>query len=654
MIQHFNNSFCTPSICIVLVIIFSSCSATYNANSKSTELSLLNSNFTEANESLETNKMLKKKQNRLLYLLEKGKLEHINKNYSASNQYFEEAYYLIEDRGSNTGAKIAAAFTNPEAIPYPAEDFEKTTIHYYKALNFFQLGQYDNALVEAKRINIKLNRLNENYKENKNRYDEDAFAHILQGIIYEAQGNINDAFIAYRNAADCYLKNDNDYFGVATPTQLKKDVVRTAALLNFSEEQQKYETLFGIRYDGITVQDEAIIFWENGLGPYKEQTKISFTAAGGIGAGTFQNEELGFAIPIPTGANLGITAVAFPKYLERTSYYSNASLQQGSSTYPFEMAENFNTIAAQCLKDRMGREIKDVIIRVVTKKATSKGLKAVFKELGGSLAGDIAGLAADGVNAATEKADTRNWQSLPSTISYARIPLKTKDPVLLKLSGSTTDDEIELMLSDKKGIQLVNHITFGRELGVSSTSNTSYTIPDNETTVSYDDDINTVVYNNPVLNTTTNSTQQVNKTATMQEDNGFVHRIGSRLNYGFNENGSLGFSSSIAFSKNSRGSLAIDFGGTYVFSSFEDEGADYYVVSAALDYGYYITPSLRSYVGAGYYYTISEEYGLYYDSDNPSGFYYHTGFELWLTNGFGTNIRFDNAIGTSVGLLFKF
>ena len=37
---------------------------------------------------------------------------------------------------------------------------------------------------------------------------------------------------------------------------------------------------------------------------------------------------------------------------------------------------------------------------------------------------EYAGLALGIANVATEKADTRNWQSLPSQISYLRIPLK--------------------------------------------------------------------------------------------------------------------------------------------------------------------------------------------------------------------------------------
>jgi hypothetical protein len=43
-------------------------------------------------------------------------------------------------------------------------------------------------------------------------------------------------------------------------------------------------------------------------------------------------------------------------------------------------------------------------------------------------------------NFATEKADTRNWQSLPNSIHYARIPLqKGKNQLQVKLQGQRTN-----------------------------------------------------------------------------------------------------------------------------------------------------------------------------------------------------------------------
>src|SRR5690606_98056 len=200
---------------LLLLIVFQSCN-TYRDMNSGLENDLYSGNFATASANLDQNKFLQKDRNRLLYLMEKGKLEHLLGNYETSNTYLEQAYIMIDDRiRTNAGQAISAKFTNPMAEPYKGEDFEKVTIHYYKALNYFLLGQPAEALVEAKRINIKLLELNDRYASNKNKYSEDAFSQILQVIIYESTGDINNAFIAYRNAEEIYTRNGGNYFGVA-------------------------------------------------------------------------------------------------------------------------------------------------------------------------------------------------------------------------------------------------------------------------------------------------------------------------------------------------------------------------------------------------------------------------------------------------------
>mgnify|MGYP000754481450 CR=1 FL=1 len=63
-------------------------------------------------------------------------------------------------------------------------DFEKVTIHYYKALNYIFLNKLDEALVEAKRINLQLQQLNDKYPAGqKNRYTSDGFSLNIQGFL---------------------------------------------------------------------------------------------------------------------------------------------------------------------------------------------------------------------------------------------------------------------------------------------------------------------------------------------------------------------------------------------------------------------------------------------------------------------------------------
>ena len=453
-------------------------------NTKTTiEPDLYNGNFDKAIEGIDKNKFLNKDRNRLLYLMEKGKIEHLRGNFRASNILFEKAYIMIDDKiRTNAGQAIAGKLTNPTALPYKGEDFEKVTIHYYMALNYFELGLPNEALVEAKRIDIKLLQLNEKYSENKNKYNRDAFSQILQGLIYESTGDINNAFIAYRNAAEIYDSSDGSFFGVPMPDQLKKDLIRTAKLMGFENEYNTYIKKYNmpdylpkkIGKDGVTVQPtppvpagEAIIFWENGLAPAKDQIVLTFSAANHWFYTSYTEDGVtqDIILPVPLAFNAGtVNAIAIPKYRVRQSFYNKAVLSNNGAEYPLEVGQDFNSIAKQCLKDRMLREIVELVTRFAAKKAASEGLAALGKSLLGDDGKEAFRLAGDVAGAVTEKADTRNWQSLPSTISYIRVPLVEgqNEYVIKKYGPQGITDTDKITIPFKKGLQIVSYFDLGR------------------------------------------------------------------------------------------------------------------------------------------------------------------------------------------------
>ena len=447
----------------ILMFIFNSC-ATYQIKTADIQDYVFDGNIDAANSSLDKNTFLLKERNKLLYLLEKGKVEHLSGNYESSNNYFEQAYILIDDRiKTNVGQAIASKLTNPMAEPYKGEDFEKVLIHYYKALNYFQLGQKEEAIVEAKRINIKLLKLNENYKENKNTYSQDAFSQIVLGILFESNNQINDAFIAYRNAEEIYQSNKGTFFGVQIPEQLKVDLQRTSKAIGFTKDYNEYVKKYGKKEFSTKSIDEAIVFWENGKGPAKNQIKLTASGAGGAFVGTYDDDMSNIIIPIPADVNIGINAIAIPKYVKRESYYNSASLMVNKKEQKFELCQDLYPIAKQCLKDRMMREVINIAVRYGTKKVVSKGLGLLGDYFLPSYAKGLTGLAADGVNAATEKADTRNWQTLPATISYTRIPvINGENKFVFKKYSASGIDVDTLNINYKKGLQIVNCSDYGK------------------------------------------------------------------------------------------------------------------------------------------------------------------------------------------------
>lgn len=409
----------------------------------------------KAEKYLEGNKKMQRNRNRLLFLFNMGFVNHLQQDFEESNKHFNEADLLIEDYKRNYGSEALALISNPEVKPYRAEDFEAVMIHYYKALNYLNLGNFDGAGVEARRINLKLQTLNDKYKDHKNRYQVDAFAHIVMGLSFEAQGEINDAFIAYRNAHEVYT-GEHGFFGIPVPDQLKRDLIRTAAILGFKAEQEQYEKEFNMAFEPErNAGGEVVFFWNNGMGPVKDEWSVNFIAVAGQGGYVnFTNEELGITFPFFIGNDaqkrndllaLRVVRVAFPKYLERPNYYSRAWLEKDGNRFTLDEAESVNDIAFKTLEDRFLREMSAALLRLALKKVAEVQLSKENEALGA-----LATVA----NAVTEKADTRNWQTLPHTIHYTRVPLNEGlNEVTLKMRNvkSRELDQSTFKFTGRKG-----------------------------------------------------------------------------------------------------------------------------------------------------------------------------------------------------------
>lgn len=390
---------------------------------------------------------------RFIYFVNKGLLLSIMGQYADSNDYFEKAFLFGEDYRINYFSEAASYLTNPNFTVYRGEDHEHLMLLYFKAINFLKLNQPENALIECRRLNIRLNQLTDKYVSEE-KLQRDAFIHTLMGIIYQSAKDFNNAFIAYRNAVDVY---ENDYarmFNMTVPEQLKKDLLNTAYWTGFVDEFENYKTKFDmLEYTAVQPDAELVFFWHNGLAPVKSEWSINFVIAPGVGnVMVFSNEQLGFSFPFPVEdekerrdlASLQVFRVAFPRYVERPLYFPSANLECSGATYPLALAEDINKVAFKSLRQRMLQEFGKGLLRAALKKAAEQGLRKKDDRLGAVL-----GM----VNAMTEKADTRNWQTLPHSIFYARLPLKegANEVKLTLQSGEHQLTDFNFTYEPKKG-----------------------------------------------------------------------------------------------------------------------------------------------------------------------------------------------------------
>lgn len=389
---------------------------------------------------------LEKGRLKFLYFVNAGLVRSMEGKFRESNEFFEKADLFVEDYKKKAGEEVSALLLNPNISTYPGEDHEILMINYYKAINYLQLKDYENALVEARRMDLRLQVLSDKYKSDR-KYQKDAFIHTLMGLIYDASGEYNNAFIAYRNAYEIYINEYAKLFKFKMPEQLKHDLVRTADLAGVYNERDRFKNEFGIDYTRpSTDESQLVILWNNGLGPIKDEWGINFAIVyGSNGWVTFVNKDYGMSFPFYLGdSNLnGMTwiKVVFPKYVERPELFRSARIVDADRSFDFDKVQDLNAISFNVLNERMMAEFTKSLIRVALKQAAAASVRKDNEGLGVALSilGNM-----------SESADTRNWQTLPHSIYYTRIPTDAGQQnykMLLKdVNGTEYEHKIDVFI----------------------------------------------------------------------------------------------------------------------------------------------------------------------------------------------------------------
>ena len=241
-------------------------------------------------------------------------------------------------------------------------------------------------------MTLALNRLNEKFKDNSNRYSKDPFIYNLQGLIYEMNDDWNNAFIAYRNAADVYLNTFSPYYGVTIPKQLKSDLLYAAYKMGFTDEQTRYENLFNQKLDNQKTDStsELVLFFEEGTAPIKEDNSILITNIDGRGAYQYIDQYGNYvSIPFdhrPYGireeklSDIRTFKISLPSYKVVYAKKNSSSIQINGTDYQPELVEDINTLAVKTFQERYLSEIAKAMARFLVKKTLEIGSSAIAEK----------------------------------------------------------------------------------------------------------------------------------------------------------------------------------------------------------------------------------------------------------------------------------
>lgn len=320
----------------------------------------------------------------LLYLLDIGLSLHSAGKYAESTQYFLKADKVAEIKDYTSLSREAGTLLTSDNIKdYKGEDFENVLISTYLAMNYSLQGNYEDALVEARRVNQKLYMM---VSEGKRKYKQNAFARYLSATLYEATGDVNDAYVDYKET----------YKLAPAFPGLGRDLWRMARLGSEQDDMEQWDSRFGLTEEDHRAamlpadrahKAEIIVLYENGISPIKR--------------------------PNPYFTEL-------PKFYPRYNPVAAAQVDLfglngagGHSVARTAMLENIETTAIENLDEKWGGMLAKKVVGLAAK-------TAIAYEVGKNtdpLLGELVGWAL----VASDQADVRSWNLLPHDLQIARI-----------------------------------------------------------------------------------------------------------------------------------------------------------------------------------------------------------------------------------------
>lgn len=394
------------SLLLALLVLLTGC-APYVAPAAYSDLKGLmkREEYNEALNFIDKNKDKLYDTNTLQYWFDKGLISHHAGRYIESIRYFDIAEKLVNKTIREKGN-----------IDWP-DNYELAYINVFQALNYLFIGQTDEALVEARKVDHRFKTLSGGTGGS---YRGDPFIRYLMGLIYEEAGELNNAYISYGLGLE-ESKNSKYPVTDSIRTELEKRYALTAEQLGFDDKKSQKKTLSQNK-------GELILIDYNGFAPYKtdEYETVVLTA---VVDGIIYNKPGRIALPklvnYPGSISYAVINIV------------NASSEIRSATTTTFRAQDIGTLAAKNLSEKIPEIRKNAILAANIDFQLQKSLEIEDRKRAAnnknynpfdlnnlwSVLPTIIGVTmarsavTQGVNYFS--ADKRSWQTLPREIDIA-------------------------------------------------------------------------------------------------------------------------------------------------------------------------------------------------------------------------------------------
>lgn len=368
-----------------------------------------------------------KGRDRLLYLLERGRVAQIQGAHSLSMREYMRAWQALrqlEDSpvftATDAVAQSSAVVLNDNALSYRPAAYERVLRSHYQMLNYLLAGDVEGAGVEARRASAEQREaelrhdrevasirdsrfgawerqvrsesgLDACYRETDAmaRQTEQSWVNpstfYLSGLVFELLGQQGDAYIDYTKAvalAPQCRSARNDARRLARRLGLEDDLDRRLGA-RAAEEGKKQAAGHGGGW--------LVVLFDEGLVPVKEEVSL----------------------PIPLPGEDTWIMVAFPRYRALRSASLPLSVGiAGGDLGNTEPLGSTSVLAARALQEELPQRVIRHLLRSAAKGSAAKAAQDKY--------GWAGGLALGIFNTLTERADLRSWTTLPGWTQLLR------------------------------------------------------------------------------------------------------------------------------------------------------------------------------------------------------------------------------------------
>lgn len=391
----------------------------------------------------------------VIWRLEEASAKRYLDEFAGSNLALTQANARIQEYDEGPEVSILnetkANFTNQSFLPYQGYHYDRIMMNAYFALNFWQMGQIENARVALNRVYVRQQEaVRENAEAisaaNQAAADESRLAarDPKGDRYYNVDRARNDSQFSSQITSNYgYLDEVRNYGDYVNPFAVfldglihltnnlefndlersRKSFQRVVAMAPFNEYLKDDLDLVEARLRGEPMPSMTYVIFETGMAPSRDQISIN--------------------IPLfIVTREVPYVGVAFPQLRFNGNYAPALIVESEGYSTETALVCDMDAVIATEFDQRLPLVIIKTLISAGTKAAAQYGLQEAAKDnkyayWGVVIAGSI-------YQASMNQADLRTWVTLPKQFQYCRIPTPVSGQLNLKAVGSSQPVTIDL------------------------------------------------------------------------------------------------------------------------------------------------------------------------------------------------------------------